>query len=117
MEKLIWKTIFPGLTRIRQGWGQSCVVNYDRMEDSKVVEIDLLNGIFIDIEYTDPGFEVRVYWLWDGLTLETETCEDVDEMLETLSHFAYHYTREAAEYDTHDSIIVMGRHRIFQCLT
>lgn len=105
--------IFPGLTQIRQYWN----VIYSRLEDPTSIEIDLLNGIFIEIKYTDPGYEVCVFWLWDGLTLETAACEDVDEMLETLSHHAFHYTREAVEYDTHDSIIVMGRHRIFQCLT
>lgn len=109
--------IFPGLTRIRQGWGQTCVVNYDRMDAPQQVEIDLLNGVFIEITYTDPGFETRVYWLWDGLTLEEETCDDVDRMLESVSHFAFHYTREVVEEDTYDSTIIMGRHRIFQCLS
>lgn len=108
--------IFPGLTRIRQGWGQTCDIIYNRMETPKLVEIDLLNGMIVEVVYTNPGFEVRVYWLWGGLTLETETCEDVDEMLETLSHFAFHYTREVVEQDTYDSTIIMGRHRIFQCL-
>ena len=104
--------IFPGLTRIQRNWN----ITYNRIEDPQLIQVDLLNGIFIDIEYTDPEYELRVYWLWDGLTLETQTCEDTDEMLEAVSHFAFHYTREVVEQDTYDSIIVMGRHRIFQCL-
>lgn len=104
--------IFPGLTQIRRGWNAI----YDRMEDPTSIEIDLLNGIFIGIKYTDPSFEVRVYWLWSGLTLEEETCEDVDGMLETISQWAYHYTREIVEQDTYYSTIITGRHCIFQCL-
>ena len=116
MEKLKWKTIFPGLTRIRQEWGQTCGVNYDRIEDPTLIEIDLLNGAFIEIRYDDPGYSLRIYWLWGGLTLEEETCNEIDEMLEMVSHFAFHYTREVVEQDTYDSTILMGRHRIFQCL-
>lgn len=104
--------IFPGLTQIQQAYN----IYYNRAEDPTSIEIDLLNGMVIDIKYTDPDFEVRIYWLWDGLTLETETCEGVDEMLEAVSHFAFHYTREVVEQDTYDSTIIMGRHRIFQCL-
>lgn len=105
-------TIFPGLAQIRQAYN----VNYNRFEDPISIEIDLLNGVFINIEYTTPGFEVCVFWLWDGLTLETAVYEDVDEMLETVSHWAYLYTREVVEQDTYESTIIMGRHRIFQCL-